>query len=318
MKALGFARPMVALIGAVACLLAASLAGPSAAQAPQPVQFVDASGQTIEAAVWTPAAATPAPWPLVVISHGNGGGYTGHHDTAEALAKAGFVVAALNHPGDNYRDMSRSLRLTDRAPQVSALISYMVEDSAQAAAIDPDRIGAFGFSAGGFTVLSLAGGHSDPQAILDHCAAHPAFFVCTLIAPEGLDIPNWRPEAYDPRVKAIVAAAPGFGFAFSDESLRGVHIPVQLWQAAGDQVLPEPFHVEPVRDRLPGGADYHLVAGAGHLDFLAPCDPGMSAAAPDLCRSSPGFDRAGFKAEFNRAVVDFFSRALADPGRPHP
>jgi hypothetical protein len=30
-----------------------------------------------------------------------------NHDTAEALADAGFVVAAINHPGDNGKDLSR-------------------------------------------------------------------------------------------------------------------------------------------------------------------------------------------------------------------
>jgi predicted dienelactone hydrolase len=39
--------------------------------------------------------------PLVVFSHGHTGWFGGHHDTAEALADAGFVVAAINHPGDN-------------------------------------------------------------------------------------------------------------------------------------------------------------------------------------------------------------------------
>src|ERR1700742_528952 len=38
--------------------------------------------------------------PLIVISHGYGGGFTGHHDTAEVLADGGFVVVALDHPVD--------------------------------------------------------------------------------------------------------------------------------------------------------------------------------------------------------------------------
>ena len=46
--------------------------------------------------------------PLVVVSHGRRGSFIAHHDTAEALADAGFVVAAINHPGDNARDSSRT------------------------------------------------------------------------------------------------------------------------------------------------------------------------------------------------------------------
>ena len=45
--------------------------------------------------------------PLVVISHGRGGSFLGHHDTAETLADAGFIVIGVNHPGDNAMDKSR-------------------------------------------------------------------------------------------------------------------------------------------------------------------------------------------------------------------
>ena len=274
------------------------------------VQFRDASGQAIEAGVWTPDAAANGPRPLIVISHGSLGGLGGHQDTAEALAEAGFVVAALTHPGDNYLDPSRSLQLTDRPPHVSALIDYMTREWSGSAGIDASRIGAFGFSAGGFTVLTLAGGESDAGAILEHCAQHPEFFVCTLTSPEALDVAGWAPRGADPRIRAVVAAAPGFGFSFSDESLRGVSVPVQLWQAGEDQILPAPFHVETVRDRLPEGVEYHLVPGARHHDFMTPCTPELRATVPELCRSNPGFDRPAFKQTFNRAVTAFFLRAL--------
>jgi len=38
--------------------------------------------------------------PLVVVSPGDGGGWSDQHDTAETLADAGFIVAAIDHPGD--------------------------------------------------------------------------------------------------------------------------------------------------------------------------------------------------------------------------
>ena len=42
--------------------------------------------------------------PLVVVSHGNGGGPGSHADLALALADAGYVVAAPMHAGDNLED----------------------------------------------------------------------------------------------------------------------------------------------------------------------------------------------------------------------
>ncbi|MBS0528462.1 MAG: hydrolase, partial [Proteobacteria bacterium] len=50
---------------------------------------------------------TGAKLPLIIFSHGRGAWFGAHHDTAEALADAGFVVAAINHPGDNGNDLSR-------------------------------------------------------------------------------------------------------------------------------------------------------------------------------------------------------------------
>ncbi|MCK7495223.1 MAG: hypothetical protein MZW92_32090 [Comamonadaceae bacterium] len=44
--------------------------------------------------------------PLVVVSHGNGGGPQSHADLALALASAGYVVAAPMHTGDNFFDQS--------------------------------------------------------------------------------------------------------------------------------------------------------------------------------------------------------------------
>lgn len=305
-----FARSFAAVALAA---MALSAAGPALAQSVERVQFPGPSGQPAEALVWTPDTAPAGLRPLVVISHGSVGSSSGHQDTAAALAGAGFVVAALAHPGDNYRDFSRSMRLTERPGQVSALITWMTQDWRGAATIDASRIGAFGFSAGGFTVLTLAGGESDATAILDHCASRPAVFVCTLATPETLNIPGWNARGADPRVKAVVAAAPGFGFSFSGASLRTITIPVQLWQAGEDQILAAPFHVETVRDRLSGDAEYHLVPGALHHDFLAPCTPETRVALAELCRSGPGFDRAAFKQTFNQEVARFFSHALNAP-----
>src|ERR1700733_1527235 len=57
--------------------------------------------------VATGAAVAGRGLPLVVMSHGTGGSFEGHYDTALALAEAGFVVAAVPHTGDNYGDQGQ-------------------------------------------------------------------------------------------------------------------------------------------------------------------------------------------------------------------
>jgi len=294
------------------------LTPPAEAQAPPDVGFEtfmipDGAGIPIEVGVWYPAESSlgGVPLPLVVMSHGNGGVYNGHSDTAIALARAGFVAAALTHTGDNYRDMSRATDVAERPRQLRLLIDYMVAEWRSHGRIDAGRIGAFGFSSGGFTVLVAAGGEPQLARVGPHCAAHPEFFDCRLVAsqPPRADagMGHWT---HDRRIRAVVAAAPALGYAFGRDGLANVNQPIQLWRAENDHVLPHPFYAQAVNDALPTPPDYHVVAHADHFDFMPPCSAALAANAPMICQPTPGLDRAAFHEEFNRDVVSFFEQSL--------
>ncbi len=331
-----FTRLSLAVIAAVtlSAVLALSAAAAPTTIGYQHLEMPDPAGGTVEIGVWYPAEAATrttyvGPYPLevadgapvsgvhhglIVMSHGNGGGFSGHVDTAMALAQAGFVAAALTHTGDNYRDQSRAIDLPNRPRQLKLLIDYMLEGWSGRSAIDPDRIGAFGFSAGGFTVLALAGGQPDLSTIAPHCVAHPQAYDCQLISrfPAGASLINTAHPVWthDVRIRALVVAAPAVGFTFGQVGLAHVGQPLQLWRAGEDQVLPNPDYAEAVRIALPVAPDYHLVANAGHFDFLTPCNDILKRSAPIICPSRPGFDRAAFHDSFNAAVVAFFQAKL--------
>ena len=145
----------------------------------------------------------------------------------------------------------------------------------------------------------------------DHCAEHPASFVCTLLKSQPRTLSSAWPPMRGPRIKAIVVAAPAIGFTFDRAGLAAVRMPVQLWRADDDKILPAPFHADAVREALPHKPEFHSVPNAGHFDFLAPCaDP---ASMPQLCQGASDFDRAAFHERFNREVVRFFSETLARP-----
>lgn len=277
------------------------------------LMVIDGDQPVIEAGVWYPAEPATGPRPMIVISHGNGGDFRSHRQTAEALARAGFVVAALTHTGDNWRDQSRATDVFDRTRQLTVLIDHMLGQWDGRAGIDAGRIGAFGFSAGGFTVLAAAGGNPDLMRMIDHCRANPGFYDCRLVDrhPGTMDgVRGAQQPTHDARLKALVVAAPALGFTFTREGLVDVTQPVQLWQAGSDQVLPSPFYVEPVRDALPGKPEFIRVDGAGHFDFLPPCSPELAANAPMICGQTPGFDRAAFHDTLNREVIRFFKARL--------
>ncbi|HTH76718.1 MAG TPA: dienelactone hydrolase [Trinickia sp.] len=253
--------------------------------------------------------------PLVVMSHGGAGWYDSHRDTALALARAGFVAAAVSHAGDTFNDQSHVMQLWRRPAQLRRLIDYMLEGWHGHERLDAARIGAFGFSNGGFTVLVAAGGVPDLLTIAPFCEGHPDQDLCQTLRQAHVDVhavANVPPSAWvhDSRIKAIVIAAPAFGFAFGKAGLADVHTPVQLWSAGDDRHQPHPDYDEPVRDDLPQAPDYHVVANAGHYDFLPPCDTRLARIRPEICKSLPGFDRAAFHVEFNAEVVRFFQSAL--------
>jgi predicted dienelactone hydrolase len=278
-----------------------------------------ASPQPLLAFMQTVAPAGPVVGrrlPLVVMSHGNGGSYEGHYDTALALAHAGFVVAAISHTGDTWDDQSHATDMWLRPAHIHRLIDYMLAEWPQHDRIDAGRVGMFGFSSGAFTALVVAGGVPDFSKIAPHCVDHPDFFDCQLIRKAGVD-PTTRYAGltasswvHDPRVKAAVVAAPALGFTFGTEGLKNVRIPIQLWRDADDHILPHPYYAEAVRTALPNAPEFHLVDNADHFDFLAPCSDRLRQLAPQICISRPGFDRAAFHADFNAKVVAFFQKTL--------
>jgi predicted dienelactone hydrolase len=252
---------------------------------------------------------------LVVISHGSGGWYGGHYDLALKLAHAGFIVAGVTHWGDSYENHTLTAAIQRRPRQLKALVDYMLAAWPQHAAIDAGRIGVYGFSAGGFTALVAAGGAPDLRTVGPHCQAHPDVFDCSVLKESHIDpatmrIPPGDEWVHDPRIKAAAVAAPALGFAFGREGLKDIHVPVQLWRAEFDHILPNPDYAEAVRVALPRPPEFHMVAGADHYDFLAVCPHALAEHVSEICVSRPGFDRAAFHQDLDTQVTAFFLRTL--------
>jgi predicted dienelactone hydrolase len=312
------------------------LTRPAAAQTVgfRELEVPDGQDRPLRVGIWYPSKALAAPTalgtftqevaangpvtgrrlPLVVMSHGTGGWYGGHYDTAIALAKVGFVAAAVSHTGDTWDDHSRSVHISGRPAHIRRLIDYMLSQWDGRDRLDPSRIGVFGFSAGGFTALVVAGGTPDLSKTAAYCVSHPTRFECTLL--KGAPPPPSSPQdwVHDPRIKAAVVAAPALGYTFGREGLAGVTIPVQLWRAEYDHILPHPDYAEAVRIALPRPPEHHLVVNGDHFDFLAPCDPKLAALQTEICASRPGFDRVAFHNAFNAEVVRFFQTTLTGEG----
>lgn len=117
-------------------------------------------------------APTFAKLPLVALSHGTGGSALQMAWLGTYLAARGYIVVAVNHPGNNAVTGYTTRGFVEgweRARDISTVISDMLADPRFGSKIDPDRIGAAGFSFGGYTMMELAGATTDINRLLAWC-----------------------------------------------------------------------------------------------------------------------------------------------------
>jgi predicted dienelactone hydrolase len=330
-------RVLGVLIRVMALLVMFTLVLPSPAWAQGLQQITipaDPNGREIAGAVWYPCDQPPATattirlgrqsvqatpdcpltrsaMPLIVISHGSGGSMAGHHDTAEALAAAGYAVAAISHPVDTGGEQSHGDRLawfTERPADIRRLVDFMLGAWSGRAHLDPGKIGFFGFSRGAYTGLVLIGAEPDFGALL---ACPPGREADCAQARQGHPPSGF---VHDPRIRAAVIADPPLSPLFPPSALRGITVPVQLWASERSGDIPSldvtAAGVAQIARNLPERPDFHPVANAGHFAFLPPCPAAMAQALPQLCTDPPGFDRAAFHKALDASVVAFFEQHI--------
>jgi predicted dienelactone hydrolase len=253
---------------------------------------------------------TGAKLPLVIFSHGRTGWFGAHHDTAEALADAGLVVAAINHPGDNGNDPSLHDDLSvfaSRPADMIRLLDFMLRDWKDKAVVDPARIGFFGFSKGGYTGFVLIGVTPDFGRLARFCKD-------TTGACEQLHNGEAAPNLpHDARIKAAVIVDPA-NAVFTRDNLAAIKVPLQYWRSElGGPGVGDGSGNARIANSLPGKPDIHAIP-AGHFAFLAPCSPELATAIPRICTDVPGFDRVEFHRDFNASVARFLREHLVGDG----
>ena len=115
------------------------------------------------AAPEAPMTASLGKFPLILLSHGTGGTAQSLAWFATALAARGYIVAAVNHPGNNAIEphtVQGFMLWWLRANDLSAVLNDLLTDPEFGPRIDRMRIGAAGFSLGGYTMFELAGARS--------------------------------------------------------------------------------------------------------------------------------------------------------------
>jgi predicted dienelactone hydrolase len=267
---------------------------------------------------------------LIVISHGSGGAPWVHADLARALVEDDFVVAMPAHRGDNYEDPSTpGPESWQRRPvEVSRAIDAVGQDRRFGPLLALDKVGVYGFSAGGHTALSL-GGRWSPARFRQHCESHIAedFQACVGLATrlngnllDGVKTTialwviryrfsdaAWQTHT-DPRIAVVVAGCP-YAADFDMASLAAPRVPLGLVTAPRDKWLIPQFHGERVLQSCAACERLADVPNGGHGALLSPLPPGLSGVVGDLLNDPPGFDR-GVLPGIDRKIAAFFRKHL--------
>jgi dienelactone hydrolase len=194
-------------------------------------------------------AVAKGPFPLLLFSHGFLGGSDQSIFHTEACARAGYIVASMNHadagtakgpkPDPKFLDAGNwtDAKYRDRKEDLVALLDQMLawngtKGSPWEGRIDVKRVGAMGHSLGGYTVLGLVGGW-----------------------------PKWK----DDRIRAAVLFSP-FAQPFPARGdLPKVKVPVQMQGGTLDFGI-TPF-LPPAYDKLGGPRAFLVLKNEMHFGW---------------------------------------------------
>ena len=294
-------------------------------------QYVGPPGAPLFYAGRAAKDATLAPafgrFPLIALSHGTGGSAMQMAWLGTYLAARGYIVVAVNHPGNNavtgYTTQG-FIEGWERAKDISTAITNLLGDPRFGPKIDPGRIGAAGFSYGGHTMMELAGARTDLQRLLAWCdeqkdACNPPEmpdqmqkFRAIRQQPDVQQALQGSGDSYrDPRIRAVFAIAPAVARAFTPQSLQKITIPVKIVVGAADPIAPPGENAQFFATNINGARLTILPGGVGHYTFL---DVGTEAGKkqlPQLFADDAGVDRQAVHDQVGQMAAEFFDKELA-------
>ncbi len=275
-------------------------------------------------------ASGPVKFPMIVLSHGTGGSAMQMAWLGTALAAQGYIAVAVNHPGNNATEAYTAQGFStwwERARDLTAVIDSMLADPMFGGHIDSGRIGAAGFSLGGYTMIEVAGGITEPEAFKEFCASPRADNICqsppefpTLVEDfdklsktdaEFQAALRHAGDSYrDPRVRAVFAMAPALGPAFRPASLARIAFPVMVVAGQGDTNVPIASSAKYFAANIPGAKLTIFPGNVAHYVFLDSCTEAGRKTLPLLCTDGEGVDRDAIHANTVALAVEFFKATL--------
>jgi predicted dienelactone hydrolase len=271
-------------------------------------------------------------YPLILLSHGSGGSAIQLAWMGQALARAGYIAVAVDHPGNNSGQMTaEGMALWwERATDLSDVLDAMLKDDFFGEHVDGSRVGAAGYSLGGYTMMEIAGAKTDISQYFEMCRQKGDAAVCHTPEARGLGTPQEvlaaarktsgeslarSGESYrDPRVKAVFAMAPALGFTETQESLHSIRVPMMIVVGDSDQTAPAKDNADYLRANVKTAME-SVLPGVTHYTFLDTCTTLGAEKLGRYCTDGPGVSRNMVHERVATMAIGFFDRALRYGGR---
>ncbi len=252
-----------------------------------------------------------AKYPLILMSHGYRGGRRDLSWLAERFAKAGYVIASVDHFGDMRTrfDQLASIRFWERSRDFIFVLDRLRQEPRVRDQIDFNRIGFIGYSLGGMTGLALAGA----QAQNVHQVFSQLNNTIRHVPPELIDRFDFSEaeKSYaEPRIRAMLLLCPAT-YVYPSSSFTQVKIPVGLVATIEDEVLPFQDHASRLIQHLIPAKLKVLRGEISHYAFMNRVTAvGKKTLSKAAHRDPPGCDRSFIHREIGTFAIDFFKEVL--------
>lgn len=331
-------------VNAITPIVAAPLADPSVGIRTMIVP-APARGKPIEANLWYPAEAggvaeiigggkvfegveavrdatlAGSGLPLVLMAHG--GLRSAPHLSgwiASALAGRGFVVAVVRPPMPEQpgaENIANEAWL--RSADLSAALDAFGEDTNLSAHLDLNRVAAVGFLMGGTSALALAGARFDANSYMASCDGANTGLDCAWFDRIGVDLHNADAAQLagsheDLRIKAVAVVDPELSSQFTQESLAGMTVPVQIINLGRSDNIPTELDAADLATAIPNARFDRITDASRYSSFSACTEQGRKILQADgdgaLCRDGSGRSRADIQAQIAAIIAEHFGRHL--------
>lgn len=268
--------------------------------------------------------------PLILLSHGTGGSAAQLSWLAEALAEAGFIVAGVDHHGNTATEESYHpggfVLPGERIRDLSVLLDRLLGDPDIGPHVDSTRVGAAGFSLGGFTVLGLAGATAGYERWRQQCATEETHAPWCMLPPKApftladvdtllrtnaamrAALEREATPTLDMRISAVAAMAPALVPVIDTLSLGVIARPLLVLLGERDAQVPV-LRTASTLERHVENLKTTRLTDVAHYAFLAPCTLRGRLFVRPLCEAG-GTTREAVHQRAASEVVAFFRNHL--------